>query len=160
MKILVKRNVPGAYAARLPGMRRSVPPDVQGQRGASLIEVLVALSLIAFVLTTTLSFLAAMQAAERRLEAHGQVLRLVELQLELMRSVPYIPTPGEVDLEAFFEQDDVPGVDLSAAQDVRLFVEATSEPQPFLRYVVVRSTYSVVPGDSHEQRLETLMFVP
>ena len=133
------------------GVRRS-------RRGASLLEVLVALTLIAVALLTTMSFVSAMQVGERRLEAHEQVLRLLELQMEMMRAGPYVPDDEDVDIGGLLE-DEGRTVDLSAAKDVAMRVAADSEPEPFLKRVTLTVTYTVA-GVGQEQRLETLMFLP
>jgi hypothetical protein len=128
-------------------MRRHLPAAA----GFSLLEALVALTLIALVAFATMALIFQVPAVERRLDAHEEVLTLLEAQLEVLRANPIVV--GEVDTEG------LPLPDLPAAGNLRMRLESESLEDRGLYRLTLAATYSV--GARHfEQKIETMMWMP
>lgn len=122
------------------------------QRGASLLEALVALTIMAVAILWTMILLVEAPRIERRLEAHREATRLMEAELEAIRSGPLLPDDGEeIDLAA------LPAV--TASQDLRMWAQVATEPGRSLRRLTLKVRYTVG-GKQYDRQLETLVFVP
>ena len=122
-------------------------------RGMSLLEVLVALTLMAFAMLFTMALMAQEPGIERRLDAHREAVRTMETLLETLRSSGVVPAEGELDLSGIARPS------RAAAEDLRIWIEVEARPERQLRHVTLRARYSAV-GGAWERTLETMFFTP
>lgn len=133
-------------------VRGAHTPIDRRQGGASLVETLVALTIMAVAILWTMILLVEAPRIERRLEARQEAARLMEAELEVIRSGPRLPRDGEeIDLSA------LPSV--KASQDLRMWAHVATEPGRSLRRLTLQVRYTAG-GRQYDHQLETLVFVP
>ena len=115
--------------------------------GFSLIEALVGLTLIGLTLLVTMSLLAQQPRIEHRLKAHHEVLRMMESQLERLRSDLVRPVKGE---EA--ELTEPPWALRMEWSEVEIQGPKLYEVELLARYRVREKAY--------EMRIRTMIFNP
>ena len=135
-------------------VRRDDIPRRRRQRGASLLEALVALTLMAVAILWTMILLVEAPRIERRLEAHREVARLLEIQLETIRSRsgPLLPRD-----ETEIDPSGLPSI--LAAEDLRMSAEVETEAGRSLRRLTLTVRYTAG-GRPSERQIETLVFAP
>ena len=141
------------------------------QDGLSLIEAAVALLLMGVAMLLTMALMAQEPVIERRLAAHHEALRLMEVQLEVLRSAAAVPAAGEIDLSELVRSTVVPPPvvvgDVSellhsqppAAQDLRMWAEVEALPERSLYQVTLKTRY-FVGNQPFEQSLESMIWTP
>lgn len=118
------------------------------ERGFSLLEVLVALTLLGVALLLGGALIGQQRAALERLEAHRDAIFALEATLESLRS-------GSRPLVSSVES-----WPSDSARNLRLAVEAVCiEPPEGLWRVRLEARYEAA-GDLHERRVETRVFRP
>lgn len=121
--------------------------------GFSLVEAAIGLTLIGIAMLLTMALMAQQPWIERRLAAHHETLRLMESQLEQLRSGDALPAEGELDVGAL-PRSTPPG-----ARDLRMWFEVEALPERSLYEVRLTARYFV--GDQvFETSLESMIFVP
>lgn len=117
-----------------------------------MLEALVALALMGIAMLLTMALICEEPRIERRLEAHGEVIRLLEARLELIRAYLYT-SEGEIDLET------LPVPEEPVAENLKMWTEVEALPERGLSKMTVTARYSV--GDGiFEQSLETMIWDP
>lgn len=101
----------------------------------------------------TMALMAEQPRIERRLAAHQEALRLLEMELERLRSGPAVPADGEVDLAG------LPRFSPPAALGLRIFADAEPLPERSLYEVELTARY-FAGGRGHEQRLRSMIWTP
>lgn len=129
---------------RLPRARR---------QGFSLLETLVALTLIGVALLLTMALLAQHPWVSRRLDAHLEAIHVLDQTHEAVRAGLSIPSSGSatVDWQTF---DPPPSV--TVAENLRVVLEVEATGTPHLVHLTLRARYSVR-GGSFERTVETLV---
>lgn len=151
--------------------RGAYSPPGGRQSGASLLETLVALTIMAVAILWTMILLVEAPRIERRLEAHQEAERLMEILLEKIRSGPFLPPDGEVrlsDLSFAISEKPPPTEDegdlsqlpfITTARDLRMSTKVELETGRGLRKLTITVHY-YVGGVQYNRQLETLVFVP
>ena len=118
------------------------------ERGFSLLETLVALTILGMVLLTATGMVLYHPRTVRRLDAERHVYRAIETSLEAVRGggLLLVSGPMPVDLP--------PG---SSARDVTLQMTVTPEPQPGLYRVVFDAEYTIY-NQRLTKRVETMVW--
>ncbi len=112
-----------------------------------------ALTLMAVAILWTMILVVEAPRIERRLEAHREASRLLEIQLEAIRSGPYLPQDeAEIDLSG------LPSA-TAAAQGLRMWAQVEAEPGRSLRRLTLKVRYNVG-GRPYDRQIETLVFIP
>ncbi len=119
--------------------------------GFTLIEALIGLSLIGVAMLLTMSLMAQQPAIERRLDAHHEALRLMEMELELLRSAVAVPQDGAIDLTG------LPQPARPAAGHLQMWADVEALPGRNLYQLQLKTTY-IVDGQLFDQTLETMIF--
>lgn len=134
--------------------RAQITAVAHRQQGFSLAETLVALTLLASVLLWTMALLVEEPRIQHRLDAHREVLEVLEAVHEEIRGGYGLP-PGETTVD--WAALDEPSRELTAAKDLRVWMTVEAlHPQGLLR-VNLRARYFVV-SRSFERTLETLVW--
>lgn len=126
------------------------------QSGFSLLEALVGLTIIAVAILLTMSLLAQQPAVELRIAAHQETLRLMEMEMEILRSEARRTGGGE--------PEDGPR-DLSGLppptpeRDLRMWVEMSRRPERSLYEIKLKARY-FVQEKIYERTLRSLVFTP
>ncbi|MEM7354043.1 MAG: type II secretion system protein [Acidobacteriota bacterium] len=129
-------------------------PKTRCEQGFSLLETLVALSLLGVAMLLTLSLLMQEPRTLRRLGAHEEVLRVLELTLEGIRAGRSVPEGRQaLDLAALYVPED------SVAQDLRIWSERVEESPFGLYRLTLDARYRVGP-DWFQRSLETRVWEP
>lgn len=135
----------------------NVPPHRGSRRraesGSLLLETLVALTIIALCLLLNLALFAQEPGVVRRLDAHREVLAVLEVVHETVRTGLQLPETGS---EPFDWRGLDPTPEVSAAGDLRLWLEVGDTPTRDLRRLTLRARYRVA-GRDYERTLETLV---
>ncbi|MCP4660831.1 MAG: hypothetical protein GY856_35965 [bacterium] len=132
-------------------MRKPTPIVSRGS-GFSLLEALVALALMGFAMLFTIALICEEPRIERRIEAHGEAIRLLEAQLETIRADPDI-SEGEIDVKT------LPLPEEPVAENLRMWTEFELLPERELYKLTLTARYSVG-RQVFEQSLETMIWVP
>ena len=120
------------------------------ERGTSLIETLVALSLLGVALLLTMALLVQEPAARARLDAHGEALLLLDRELESARAGLWVPAVGEQTLEVELSEDST--LDLIEVKALR-----KERPRRGLAELTLTARYRVG-GGVFERELKTMLF--
>lgn len=131
---------------------RKAASIVSRESGFSLLEALVALALMGFAMLFTIALICEEPRIERRIEAHGEVIRLLEAQLEMIRSYLDIPE-REIDVKT------LPLPEEPVAENLRMWTEVEVLPERELYKLTITARYSVGTG-VFEQSVETMLWVP
>lgn len=124
--------------------------------GFSLIETLVALTLLGLALLFTMSLLAQEPRIERRLRAHSEALGVLDAVHEAIRAGAALPPGSErFDWQALYD----PPPALEAAENLALWTEVDRRSPAGLYRVTLRARYFVGPR-SFDRTLETLVWRP
>lgn len=134
-----------ALAAPVPPVRRA---------GFSLIETLVALSLVGVALLLTMSLLFQEPRVMRRVAAHEQALRALEVTLEAVRAGRAVPLGREqVDLAALYQPEE------ETADDLRVWTEREASSPGGLYPLTLIARYRVG-GQPFQRTVETMVWTP
>ena len=109
---------------------------VESRRGFSLIEALIALTIVALTMTVGMALLAQQADSARRLRAHHEAMQIVESTLEAVRGGLIPLTSGRLQLPVSSTETD--------AMVLWLEVTPRTEP-PGLSEVLVEARYVVGP---------------
>ena len=122
--------------------------------GFTLIETLVALSLLGLALLLTMSLMFQEPRTLRRLGAHQQAYRALEVTLEAVRAGMRVP-PGrhQVNLKALYEPEE------PLAQGLEVWTETERVSGSGL-YSLVLSAHYEVAGQQYDRYLDTLLWNP
>lgn len=122
--------------------------------GFSLIETLVALSLVGVALLLTMSLIFQEPRALRRIAAHEEALRALEVTLEAVRAGSAVP-PGreQVALEALYQPEE------PAATDLRVWTERDGTLPGGLFHLTLTARYRVGP-QRFQRTVETMVWTP
>jgi prepilin-type N-terminal cleavage/methylation domain-containing protein len=121
---------------------------VRRERGFSLLETLVALTILGLVLLMSMAMVLNHPRIVRRMDAERQAYRAIEATLEMLRADAMDLSSGPVEVYL------PPG---SPTQDLTVEVTVTPEPQPGLHRVVIEADYSVY-GQKLSKRVETMLW--
>lgn len=122
-------------------------------RGFSLVEALIGLTLMGVAMLLTMALMAQQPWIERRLAAHQEALRLMESQIEQLRSGGALPRDGEIDVSTL-PRSSPPG-----ARDLRMWIEVEALPERSLYDLRLTARYSV--GERvYETGLDSMIFAP
>ena len=123
--------------------------------GFSLLETLVALSLLGTALLLTMALLAQEPLVGRRLTAHAEVLEVLDTVHEALRAGLAMPGSARIDWQALYDPDR----ELEAASNLVIFSEVEALSPRGLSRVELRARYSV--GErSFDHVLETMIWRP
>lgn len=125
----------------------------RSNHGFTLLEALFGLLLIGVAMLLTMALIAEQPRIERRLAAHREALRLLEMELERLRSGPAVPADGELDLTG------LPRSAPPAALGLRIFADAEALPERSLYEIELTARY-LVGGRTYEQRLRSMIWTP
>lgn len=141
---MTHRFVSPGYSSRRPS----------GEAGSLLLETLVALTIIALCLLLNLALFAQEPAVIHRLDAHREVIEVLDTVHEAVRSGLPLPVAGS---EPFDWRGLDPTPQVSAAEDLRLWIEVgdAASTRDLLR-LTLRARYRVA-GRDYERTLETLV---
>jgi prepilin-type N-terminal cleavage/methylation domain-containing protein len=119
--------------------------------GFTLVESLVALTLLAIALLLGLGLMVQQPAVVRRVDAHRQALRAMEATLEALRAgaLPLISTQVTAS----------PALPAELPSGLAVWIEVAPIAPPGLHQVTVRARYPAA-GRVVERRIETLVFRP
>ncbi len=133
---------------------RPTASGLRESRGFTLIETIVALSLLGVAMLLTMSLLLQEPMVVRRLEAHREVLRAMEQILEGFRAGKSVPSGRQqVDLGSISLPES------AAAQDLRLWTESVEETASGLFRLTLIARYRV--GNQwYDRALETRVWLP
>ncbi len=130
----------------------SLTSSVTRESGFSLLEALVALTLMGIAMLLTMMLICEQPRIERRLEAHGEAIRLLEAQLETIRAALDI-SEGEINVKT------LPLPEQPVADYQKVWTEVEAMPERKLYKLTLTARYSVGP-QVFEQSLETMIWVP
>ncbi len=140
---------PGSRGAKTAGDRRPAR-----RAGFSLVETLVALSLLGVALLLTLSLIYQEPRALRRLAAHEQALGALEGTLEAVRAGLRVPAGREsVDLAALYRPEE------AIAEDLVVWSEREPASAGGLYRLTLTARYRVG-GQRFQRTVETLVWAP
>ncbi len=124
--------------------------------GFSLVEVLVALSLLAVALLFSMSLVAQEPQVERRLAAHAEAYAVLDTLHEAIRAGMALPDrPERLDWRALYD----PPPELRAARELSVWSQLETLSPPGLFRVTLRARYFV--GErSFDRTLETMIWRP
>jgi prepilin-type N-terminal cleavage/methylation domain-containing protein len=124
--------------------------------GFSLLEVLVALTLLGVALLFSMSLIAQEPQIERRLAAHAEVLEVLDALHEAIRAGMSLPLePERLDWQELYD----PPFELRAARNLTVWSEVESLRPEGLYRVTLKARYSVGPV-SFDRTLETMIWRP
>ncbi len=127
-------------------------PKVLCSSGFSLLEALVALTLMGIAMLMTMALLAEEPRIRQRLEAHREALRALEAVHENIRANSWVPEDGEeIDLST------CPLASPSAAANLRVWADVESLAERNLYRVTLRASY-IVRGQACQQSIETMVW--
>ena len=122
--------------------------------GFSLIEALVALVILAMVLLATMSLLAQEPFVERRLEAHSEVLEVLDTLHEAIRAGMRLPLGlKRYDWQLLYD----PPRTLTTADNLTVWTEVEALSPAGLYKVTLRARYSVG-AKSYDRVVETMIW--
>ena len=124
--------------------------------GFSLIEALVALSLLGVALLYSMALVAQEPLVERRLAAHAEAYSVLDTLHEAIRAGMALPDrPGRLDWRELYD----PPPELRAARELAVWSEVETLSPPGLFRVTLRARYFV--GErSFDRTLETMIWRP
>ncbi len=124
--------------------------------GFSLLEVLVALTLLGMALLFSMSLIAQEPQIQRRLAAHGEALSVLDTLHEAIRDGMSLPlAPQRLDWQGLYD----PAPVLTAARDLTVWSEVETLAPEGLYRVTLRARYFVGTA-SFDHTLETLVWRP
>lgn len=131
----------------------TLPPSIR-RAGFSLIETLVALTLIGVTLLLAMSLLAQEPGMARRLAAQEEVLGILDVVHESLRAGHPLPDGTEpLDWQSFFEAGYAP----RTAETLQIWSEVTPHSGRGLDQVVLRARWSA-DGRTFERTVQTLVW--
>jgi prepilin-type N-terminal cleavage/methylation domain-containing protein len=130
----------------------SVPRRRSRQRGFSLVEVLVALTVLGVALLMGLALVLQNPRIVRRTDGERQAYRALESTLEAVRA-------GAIPLASARLDGFVTAVGTPAPKDLTVWMDVTPTERPGLYEVALRATYTVF-KEPHEKRLQTMVWSP
>lgn len=128
------------------------PSDRRARDGFTLLEALVALTVVALALLLGYGFMMRQPRAMQRLEAGDEALRAIEASLETMRA-------GAIDMESGFLQPGIAYPKPLAAKDLMVDLEVTPTATPGLYAIHLEARYRVA-RSIHRRQVETLIWKP
>jgi prepilin-type N-terminal cleavage/methylation domain-containing protein len=130
--------------------------DNRSSSGFSLIEVLVALTILGVVLLFSMSLLAQEPRVRRRLAAHREALEVLETVHEEVRAGMRLSLTGR---RIDWQRLDDPPRELAAAEELAVWAEVVEERPVGLYRVTLRARYFVA-GQPFERSVETMIWRP
>ena len=128
------------------------PSDNGVQDGFTLIEALVALTVVAMALLLGYGLMMRQPRAMERLDAGDEALRAIEASLETLRA-------GAIDLESGFLEPGIAYPTPVRAKELMVDLDVTTTDTPGLYAVSLEARYRVGPS-IHRRQVQTLIWSP
>jgi prepilin-type N-terminal cleavage/methylation domain-containing protein len=125
------------------------PPRAGRAQGFTLLEALIALTILGVALLMSMALVLQLPRDVRRLDAERHAMRAMEATLEGMRA-------GTLPIEPSKLRDLITVSETSAARDLEIDVAVTGTPRPGLCKVTLTASYLVL-KTKHQKQLQALI---